>query len=323
MNTLGSEQTGVLQKLGRAVRIPDDVSHGCAGRGPALLAHIHIPKTAGTSVWRLLQQCGGHRNLYVNDTHFVYDPPNLAEVIADSGVRSVSSHSIRTFPPYVAGRRMLYFTILRDPVQQFISYMTFIKKVFRFQRDPNLLACLPPDPPSLDLREFARWLLTQNRDEVPFHENYTVNFLAQHTYVALVGAHGLFDPAAYRTARLAIALVSLDQFMFVGLSERMDESIAELRTLSNHFGIEIPPGEVGRENVSSEFRDDLSWIHPGDEVGRLLLDSIQEDRQLYEWAVKRFEERHWTRRFETATDAHSCAATPVSSGAALSGASEG
>jgi hypothetical protein len=121
-----------------------------------LLAHIHIPKTGGESVYHLLQHFDkGHVNLYVDNPLFVYSEPALTPTVCDSAVRSVSSHFVLTFPPYLAGRRMLYLTLLREPVQQFLSYLTFIRKIFRNLRDENHLARLPADPPALTSREFA------------------------------------------------------------------------------------------------------------------------------------------------------------------------
>jgi hypothetical protein len=102
--------------------------------------------------------------------------------------------------------------------------------------------------------------------------------------------------------RLTLAKAILDQFAFVGLMERMEESIAGLRSVSEHLGLEIPVGPVGMENTSAEFRDDLTWLDPNDEVGGLLYRSLEDDRELYQWAVKRFENRYWTRRLEASSD---------------------
>jgi hypothetical protein len=43
-------------------------------------------------------------------------------------------------------------------------------------------------------------------------------------------------------------------------------------------------------NTSGEFRDDLSWIDPADEVGSMLLGSVTQDRQLYDWAMARLDQ---------------------------------
>jgi hypothetical protein len=266
-----------------------------------VLVHIHVPKTGGTSVVVLLQQAGKpHINLYVNDTYFMYTPDVLAkDVLADYAIKSLSSHYVLTFPPYLGGRRMLYFTILRDPIQQFVSYLTFIKKKFKDIKDPNLLACLPGDPVALTLREFAYWLLMLDRDDIPFRENYTVNFLTKQVYRTLQGTDAKVDQAAFKAVRLTLAKAVLDQFVFVGLTERMSESIDELRKVLRPIGIEIPPSQIGNDNVSSEFRDDLQWTRPDDEVGALLHKALEEDMELYNWAVERFESHSWLKRVES------------------------
>jgi hypothetical protein len=187
-----------------------------------------------------------------------------------------SSHHVRTFPRWLTGREMLYLTFLRDPVQQFVSYMTHIQKHYAGITSPTLLEAVPPDAPRLTLREFARWLLTQDRD-IPFRENHNVNFFARHS-------------AAPGADRLEAAKVALSGFFFVGISDRMDESMGKLRALTQAAGLDFPVDPVPVVNTSSEFRDDLSWIDPADEVGSMLLRSVEQDRQLYDWAVARLDE---------------------------------
>jgi hypothetical protein len=171
---------------------------------------------------------------------------------------------------------VLYVTFLRDPIQQFVSYMTHIKKHYSGIASESLLAAVPPDAPQLTLREFARWLLTQDRD-IPFRENHNVNFFARHS-----------APAALD--RLQAAKAALEGFFFVGITERMEESISKLRALARAAGLDFPPGPIPVENTSADYRDDLGWIHPGDEVGSLLLRSVEKDRQLYDWAAARVNE---------------------------------
>ena len=247
-----------------------------------MLAHIHVPKCAGTSFRILLESYfgPGHLRLYMNDTYFVYTEEALRNCLLPAPeARAFSSHHVRTYPRWLAGREMLYVAFLRDPIQQFVSYMTHIQKHYAGITSKSLLDVVPPDAPSLTLREFANWLLTHDRD-IPFRENHNVNFFARHT------APGTPD-------RLEAAKSALAGFFFVGIAERMDESVSKLHALAQAVGLDFPPGPVPVENTSSEYRGDLSWIHPADAVGARLLRSVEEDQELYRWAVARLEEDAW------------------------------
>jgi len=247
-----------------------------AAEGTPVLAHIHVPKCAGTSFRALLERYFGprHLGLYINDTYFVYGDETLRSyLLQDPEIRVFSSHHVRVFPHWLAGREVLYVTFLRDPIQQFVSYMTHIKKHYAGITSESLLEAVPPDAPQLTLREFARWLLTQDRD-IPFRENHNVNFFARHSAPASLD-------------RLEAAKAALDGFFFVGITERMEESMSKLRALARTAGLDFPPGPIPVENTSADYRDDLGWIHPGDEVGSLLLRSMEKDRQLYNWAAAR------------------------------------
>jgi hypothetical protein len=244
-----------------------------------VFAHIHVPKCAGTSFRVLLERHFGprHLRLYVNDTYFVYGDEALRNyLLQDPEIRGFSSHHVRSFPRWLAGREMLYVTFLRDPIEQFVSFITHVKKLYRTITATSLLEAVPPDAPKLTLREFAKWLLTQDRD-IPFRENHNVNFFARHS-----------SPTP--PDRLEAAKAALDGFFFVGIAERMEESMNKLRLLTQAAGLDFPAGPIPIENASSDYRDDLSWIHSGDEVGSLLLRSVEKDRQLYEWAAARFNE---------------------------------
>ena len=247
-----------------------------AARRSPVLAHIHVPKCAGTSLRVLLTRHfgAGHLALYADDTYFVYGEETLRSyLLQDREIRGFSSHHVRAFPRWLAGRQMLYVTFLRDPIEQFVSYMTHFKKYYPAITSESLLEAVPPDAPRLALREFAKWLLTNERD-IPFRENHNVNFFSRHN-----------APAA--TDRLEAAKAALEEFFFVGITERMEESMAKLGALARGAGLDFPTDCLPVENTSAEYRDDLSWINPDDEVGSLLLRSVEKDRQLYDWAAAR------------------------------------
>jgi hypothetical protein len=249
-----------------------------------VLAHIHVPKCGGTAFRTFLQDHfgQGHLALYVQDTLFVYSEDELAVQLNDRAVQGFSSHSVRTFPERLAGRDMFYVTFLRNPVDQFISYLTFAKKNYSgLQGDKTLMSWLPPDLPSLSVREAARWILIQDR-EVNFRENFTVNYFAR--YVLKREVDQPSSDVYYRQNRLAAAKEVLENIFFEGVIEQMDRSISVLGERMEQSGLEFPPGEVPIENTSFELRGDLGWIRMDDEVGSLLLESVREDQQLYNWA---------------------------------------
>jgi len=242
---------------------------------PALV-HIHVPKCAGTSFRVMLEAAFGSRHvgLYVNDTYFVYDEADLRSYVRqEARLHGFSSHHVRTFPQWLGGRRMLYVTFLRDPIQQFISYMTHIQKHYGTITSQSLLEAVPANAPQLTQREFARWLLTSRRD-IPFRENHNVNFFTRHS-------------APDAADRLAAAKAQLSEFFFVGITERMEESVQKLASLARESGVEFPSGHIPFANTSADYRGDLGWIRADDEVGALLLRSVEQDRQLYDWAAAR------------------------------------
>ncbi len=249
-----------------------------------LIAHIHVPKCGGTSFRHFLTDHyqTSHLALYVADTFYVYSEEELTAAVKDRSVTGFSSHFVRTFREKLAGRDLLYITFLRDPIDQFVSYITYVKKNFHTIQDGPLLSCFPPDPPSLSVRDIAHWILTSDR-EINFRENYTVNFFARYPLLAEAG------DSAYRKRRVSTAQEILGRFFFVGVSEQMPRSVAVLRGLLKRVGLHLPGGDIRLENTSYEFRDDLNWIRPGDLVGRLLLDSVRQDQQLYRFALSRLQ----------------------------------
>jgi hypothetical protein len=228
-----------------------------------------------------------HVNLDVANTFFVYSESEIeAFVAARPGLRSLSTHYIRTFPHHIAGREALYVTFLRHPIEHFVSFLTFVKKRYYTIPDEALLNSLPERTPELPLREIADWVLSH--PGAPFHENYQVNHFAKYQYSKIAEVS---NEQEYRAARLAIAKTVLANFFLTGITKEMDESVSRFRSLAEVYGIETNFGDVPVENVSREFRDDLSWICPDDYVGYMLLASTEEDQKLYDWALSRFNQK--------------------------------
>lgn len=262
-----------------------------------LLAHIHVPKCAGTSVRVTLNQVFGpaHVNLYFLYTTFVVEEADLDEIIRRHQARAFSSHFVRTFPVELASRPIHYVTFLRDPVQQFLSYISYAKKCYSAViADPVLLVHLPPNYVELSTRECARWILTSDTQGYRnFRENFTTNFFARYVVLKESG-YGYSDPR-YRRIRLDVAKERLSRFLFVGITEHMEESWSAMCRACANAGIEIPKVDLPIENQSFRSSEDVDWVHERDEIGRLLLDSVREDQALYNAAKERFEQAIQTR----------------------------
>jgi hypothetical protein len=287
---------------------------GIAGNRNPLIGHIHVPKCAGTSVRLMLNDVyrEAHLPLYFVPgtgrhlpTTYVFPEAEVIDLLGPHSVKAFSSHFVRRFPESISGRPVYYVTFLRDPLQQFVSYLGFARQVYREIQDPVLLSHLPPEMPELCLRDCARWLMQHGTGSfLNFRENYTTNFFARYEVQSSYGFG--YSDRRYRAMRLRVAKSVLRRFFFVGISEQMEESWRLLHCRLTNLGLAIPEAPVRRENISDKRDEDLSWLNGKDEVGRRVLMSLREDRQLFRWARVRFlaqvaEERNgrpvrwWTR----------------------------
>jgi hypothetical protein len=252
-----------------------------------LLTHIHIPKNAGTSIraWLVRAYPGGFGSFYPD---YDFDEASLAAAgLADVRLRALSTHNIRRFPPISSGRTMRYFTVLRDPLEQYLSWLHYMQQVQGEIVDAVFAERLPPNCAALSSREFTAWLLERPHLFAALDSAQT-NFLAEYTWRERAADPA--DATAYGRERLAVAREVLDGFGMVGTVERLHESLALLRRRAVAWGFALLPADaVGRENVTTTPRGDTSWIGEHDEVGHALLASIGDDRALHAYAERLLE----------------------------------
>lgn len=89
-----------------------------------LLVHVHVPKTAGISIRKVLETTFPNRVLPVDHRVHRGNHGNLttihSQLLAHSQFDALGSHLLRfSYPSVVAGLLMLYFTFLRNPTDQF------------------------------------------------------------------------------------------------------------------------------------------------------------------------------------------------------------
>jgi len=263
-----------------------------------LLLHVHVPKCAGTSVRKWLGAAfpNQHGELYPVRGTYVFDEPKLRWLnIGNPNLRSMSTHNIRVFPAVSNGRRMRYFTFLRDPVAHYLSYVTYMKQIIGTVDDPVVRSGLPDDFAERSSREFTSWLLDQERD-LPFRDSYQTNYFASYGWRERSGRGPVHDDGAYplwerdvweayRSERLAFAKDVLRSFLAVGIVERMGDSLGVVWERAAAIGFDLPPpSDLGHENETEAETDDVSWIREDDPVGARFLAAIEEDRELHAFA---------------------------------------
>jgi hypothetical protein len=263
----------------------------------ALLIHVHIPRTAGTSIanWlSLATQAGktsGHASVYTGEI-FGVRTGLLDTGLGDPRIQTISTHDARTFPDRFIDRRAYYFTILREPLSQFASYMRYISENRESFRVPRRLR---------DRREVVEWYLDARFGElVP--ENPQTNHLALHTWCAM--SDNRFDPERYAlwsnhdtllywSARLEVAKSVLRTFLMVGIFEHLNESLGLLRERAARVGIDpLPQSHLPRLNETKAGGEDESWMDPGDPLYERIVASLETDIALYEYACALFGRPH-------------------------------
>ena len=228
-------------------------------RRPERILLIHIAKTAGTSLRRMLQDEYGPRLVYPGDFHLQRLP---------GGVYPLGSEMLRDFatlPPHnvlvghftaamadLTPRRYQTATFLREPIQRSLSMLG------QFSRTWNT--------PVSALLEDARFLADNIAD----------------FQTRILGADGVCDPHQVEVvddAVLARAMQRLETLDFVGLTERFPESCA---VFDDRF----------RTGISKSIRREVVFRPEGHELSEFIpriAPLLERDRKLYEQAVAHFD----------------------------------
>lgn len=262
-----------------------------AGEGPPVLVHVHIPKSAGLTVGQILREwfADAHLDLYSEHELTVFEPDRLGVILASApGVRSIASHAIRRYPSRLAGRRALYFCLLRDPRQQFVSYLNFVQRRYD-TLSAHHREVLPARCAEMETRDLAAWLIDQP-PEIPFSNNYTARFLTTAAFHAAVpiapGGGGDAWIARLHESNLRDAAIAvLESMLFVGLTDDLPGSVEGLRARLRPYAIDPPAPSIGRVNVSREDQSLPGWLDSGDPIGRRVLESMRTDLDVYAWVL--------------------------------------
>lgn len=260
-----------------------------------LFVHVHIHKCAGTAFNELIRKTFAPRHLdaYIADPFHTYQRAELDDLVRQwPAVRSIASHSIRMFPECIGGRQPLYVCLLREPVDWFVSYLTYAQAHFD-ELTPEHAATFPPGAAKMPLGELAD-AMAQRFIARPAIYCTFIRYLAESAFRHALS--GIMDvppndspltgkvAALFNESGLAMAQRILSRFFFVGIVERMNESIAALRRKLETVGIVLADEPVTERNVTRHRRDDLRWLEKDHPTGIAIRRLLADDLKLYEWA---------------------------------------
>jgi hypothetical protein len=250
---------------------------------------VHIPKCAGTAVadWLKGAMLAGLEPAFAS-LYPDYDlPPDVLWNVAlhDPRITLGSAHNVHLFPAEIGGRRMHYFTLLREPMMRSVSAMRYM---LQERNAPGMPASV------LGLRDLVDWVLTARSVGGAIHQNAQTNHLALHAWCLptngrctpeTYGAWSALDTAAYRRERTRIAKDALDEFLVVGTVERIGTALGLLRERVAAFGISLLPAEA-LQRVNETIvppGDVLTWLER-DPIAERFRERIAVDRELYDYA---------------------------------------
>ena len=253
-----------------------------------LILHCHIPKTAGTTVSAGLRKSFDlfHFNHFHSDPFYILSREALEDALEfNPGLRSISSHHLRSFPLSLAGRPTFLMTFLRKPEETFVSQLRYAQREFS-TFSPEAKRFWPENTPRLPLRELARQFLdvmTEYQDYCP-----QTRFLCNSESMSSLG---LSDGNQFGLDSCEIARAILNGFHFVGVVEEIKKSLEVLTDRLLQWEVRVYFDPNLRLNSSPD-NSMPAWLTPNDEVGRRVLETSKSDRLLHDHFRKRLLESH-------------------------------
>lgn len=251
---------------------------------PPLIVHVHVPKTAGSSVRVVLVAWCRRINMKWKDHSVDFLAMNKTEQDSHAVILGHVGHGIHLQPDYKGNirRKVRQFTILRDPVERVYSHYWY------FLKETNDQVAKTWD--------FKTWFsdLSAPNDSFSAQDNPTIQQLCCFQYnphkLPNTWKHGTLPTCNPSREVFECAKRNLmEAFDVVGIQEHMNRTASLLAKVLN-----IPEFEkLGstRENISRSGKVSNSTLLPDDER-KLIEDANRWDIELYEFALSLFEERY-------------------------------
>lgn len=237
-----------------------------------ILFFLHIPKTAGTTIYSMIQ------SRYQKSQVLILPDQRLKEYLNKTSpedfqqYRFCRQHFSYDYYLYFP-RKLLYMTMLRNPVDRVISFYRHIKRV--------------------KTHELHDEITRKNISLGDFIQGYAKNATNNLQVKMLLGSK-YFQGQPSTDDLLNIAKLRLKEFAFFGLQEFFDESI-KLLGYTFHWGnmeyksLNIAPKNKTEQTVS-------------DDIYELILKRNALDYALYRYAESLFKQRYERMLLETDND---------------------
>jgi len=218
---------------------------------PNTIIFLHIPKTAGTTLNRVLQKQYKPEQLYYLGANAQESVRAYQALAAQKkkAIRLVSGHTAYGFHEYVPGSST-YFTFLRDPVERVVSFYHYVKKSEQHYLN------------SAAVNEFS--------GIKPF-VNSGITKMVDNGQTRLISGTWLEPGFGEITAQIfEQAKTNLSQrFSIVGLTEQFDATLLLFRQLFNWQNISYIRQNVTKSNqnnrqLSAEERETITAINRWD-----------------------------------------------------------
>ncbi len=229
-----------------------------------LFLHIHLPKTAGTSLNSLLRAWFGNGFVewYDTDPNRIYSFEEIERKVANTPTaRCIASHSIRSYPRLVAGRQARYITFLREPLDRMISDCTYTRKHYETFSAQHKSA-LPREFADASVTGMLNYWLQRAKSLKasgtlvgdPICHFYSAIFIDRHRRALsrLQHLRGLAALGRWLIVRETMAILS--SFFFVGITSEFARDDARLAQKLRGFGVRTDGQAAPVLNQSCELR---------------------------------------------------------------------
>jgi SAM-dependent methyltransferase len=238
-----------------------------------LIVHVHMQKTGGQSVNEFLRKYSLRRMLFFFDEEH---KPGQWDVFERAVNRQrpeplvFTSHVMRyTFPPLLGGRLALYFSLFRHPYDVVFSYVKYIRKRYDLQL-PSLKRILPENVKEMSVEQLMKWYLRN-----PVIEHFAGHLLP------------VFHLTQMDDVERAKQLVG--RFLFIGITEEMQRSMAVLKRKLAPYGFVFPDIAWEWRNTTADVELGGYDIRQDKEFLDYAENNLAHEVAFYEWAREQFE----------------------------------